>query len=97
MLAIPNLSESLPQSGSQNLKISKQCHDNKEPNGQSTGDEHGRRQAEAEPGAQRGRRSRAGRPAGQAAVAEEAALPDGYQLVQNYPNPFNTETTISFT
>ena len=31
------------------------------------------------------------------AVAEEAALPDGYQLVQNHPNPFNTETTISFT
>ena len=31
------------------------------------------------------------------AVAEEAALPDGYQLAQNYPNPFNTETTISFT
>ncbi|MDE0966096.1 MAG: T9SS type A sorting domain-containing protein, partial [Candidatus Latescibacteria bacterium] len=33
----------------------------------------------------------------QTVVAEEAALPDGYQLAQNYPNPFNTETTISFT
>ena len=31
------------------------------------------------------------------AVAEEAALPDGYQLAQNYPNPFNTETMLSFT
>lgn len=30
-------------------------------------------------------------------VAEEAVLPDGYQLLQNYPNPFNAETTISFT